>query len=377
MLRNRVAAFQVEDAELAPYANKALFSLGRRHPEPDGECELRTAFQRDVCRVLHSAAFRRLQYKTQVFTSRTDDLCRTRLTHTLAVSQIARTIAGALRANADLSEAISLAHDVGHAPFGHQGERVLNKLMAEHGGFEHNAQAVRVVDLLEFRTPEYRGLNLSYEVREGLARHQTEHDAPVADEEFLLYPQPSLEAQIVEVSDVIAYRSHDLEDGLSSRLISPAQLYAESPPLWRRCLPDGWREMSEDEVASIAPRCLIGALVHDVIRHTMHRMANLGIENAEDVRSHSDRVVAFSQSTHDDSTGLGVFLQANLYGHPVIVAQQQRVEGMLAPLLNDMLDTVRASETGLTQTQTYRRACDAIASMTDRAVEKRSGTNCV
>src|SRR5213083_437017 len=210
-----------EAAALAPYAMRSRDSRGRRHPEP--EHPLRMVFQRDRDRIIHSTAFRRLEYKTQVFVNHEGDYYRTRLTHTIEAAQITRTLARALGLNEDLAEAVALAHDLGHTPFGHAGERTLDRLMAPHGGFDHNAQSLRIVDLLEERYPTFRGLNLSFEVREGIVKHSTRYDRPQV-REFDPELAPSLEAQIVDFADEIAYNAHDIDDGLKSGMVDPDEL---------------------------------------------------------------------------------------------------------------------------------------------------------
>src|SRR5881396_2014114 len=210
-----------EAAALAPYAMRSRDSRGRRHPEP--EHPLRMAFQRDRDRIIHSTAFRRLEYKTQVFVNHEGDYYRTRLTHTMEAAQITRTIARAMRLNEDLAEAVALAHDLGHTPFGHAGEKILNRLMEPYGGFEHNAQSMRIVDLLEERYPAFRGLNLSWEVREGIVKHSTRYDRPQV-RDFDPELAPCLEAQIVDFADEIAYNAHDIDDGLKSGMLDPEDL---------------------------------------------------------------------------------------------------------------------------------------------------------
>src|SRR5690349_24409321 len=209
---------------LAPFAQKSAESRGRQFPEPSHA--YRTEFQRDRARIIHSRAFRRLEYKTQVFLNGTGDHLRTRLTHTMEVAGISRNIARALRLNEDLTETIALAHDLGHSPFGHKGETVLDRLMAKHGGFEHNRQSLRIVEELEQKYPRFRGLNLTWEVREGLIKHHTAWDNP-GDKSGSGALSPSLEAQVANLADEIAYYSHDLDDGLDSGLLSERQLRAE------------------------------------------------------------------------------------------------------------------------------------------------------
>src|SRR5712664_1165924 len=221
MLRTRQELESIEARTLAPYAMASRDSRGRRVPEPDHP--IRTVFQRDRDRIIHSAAFRRLEYKTQVFVNHEGDYYRTRLTHTLEAAQIARTLARALGLNEELAEAVALAHDLGHTPFGHAGEKVLNDLMTPYGGFDHNAQSLRTVDWIEIRYPHFRGLNLSFEVREGIVKHSNFHERPAA-QEFDAATYPCLEAQIVDLADEIAYLAHDVDDGVKAGMLTVKQL---------------------------------------------------------------------------------------------------------------------------------------------------------
>src|SRR5580692_5085949 len=230
MLRTRQELEEIAARVLAPYAMAPRASRGRRFPEP--EHPMRTVFARDRDRIIHSAAFRRLEYKTQVFVNHEGDYYRTRLTHTLEAAQIARTVARALGLNEELAEAVALAHDLGHTPFGHAGEKILNELMAPYGGFDHNAQSLRTIDWIEIRYPNFRGLNLSFEVREGIIKHSHFHDRPDA-QEFDPSTYPCLEAQIVDLADEIAYLGHDADDGLKAGMLSAdelerSQLYREA-----------------------------------------------------------------------------------------------------------------------------------------------------
>src|SRR6184192_3876647 len=222
---------EAEARNLAGYAMKSRDSRGRAFP--DEEHSYRTAFQRDRDRIIHTTAFRRLEYKTQVFVNTEGDYYRTRLTHTMEAAQVTRTLARALGLNEDLAEAIALAHDLGHTPFGHAGERTLDRLMAPHGGFDHNAQSLRIVDLLEERYPAFRGLNLSFEVREGIVKHSTRYDRPQVHE-FDATLAPCLEAQIVDFADEIAYNAHDIDDGLKSGMLDPDELRSVS--LWAEAM---------------------------------------------------------------------------------------------------------------------------------------------
>src|SRR5881409_673008 len=223
------AELEAREADaLASYAMRSRDSRGRRHPEP--EHPIRMAFQRDRDQIIHSTAFRRLEYKTQVFVNHEGDYYRTRLTHTMEAAQVTRTLARALGLNEDLAEAVALAHDLGHTPFGHAGERTLDRLMAPHGGFDHNAQSLRIVDLLEERYPAFRGLNLSWEVREGIVKHSTRYERPQV-QEFDADLAPTLEAQIVDFADEVAYNAHDIDDGLTSQMLDADELL--TVPLWK------------------------------------------------------------------------------------------------------------------------------------------------
>src|SRR5499425_3083775 len=232
-----------EASALTSWAMASRDSRGRRHPEP--EHSLRMAFQRDRDRIIHSSAFRRLEYKTQVFVNHEGDYYRTRLTHTMEAAQVTRTLARALGLNEDLAEAVALAHDLGHTPFGHAGERTLDRLMQPHGGFEHNGQSLRIVETLEERYPRFRGLNLSWEVREGIVKHSTRYDRPQVAE-YDASVAPCLEAQIVDFADEVAYTAHDVDDGLKSGMLDPDELVAVT--LWRAAL---------DEARRVGPKASI------------------------------------------------------------------------------------------------------------------------
>src|SRR6266700_4775899 len=260
-----------ERAVLAPFAEKSGDSRGRECPEPSHG--YRTEFQRDRARIIHSRAFRRLEYKTQVFLNGTGDHLRTRLTHTIEVAGISRNLARALRLSEDLAEAIALAHDLGHSPFGHKGEAILNELMKDHGGFEHNRQSLRVVELLEQKYPLFPGLNLSWETREGLAKHFTAHDRP-GKSKGLDARSSSLEAQVANLADEIAYYSHDLDDGLSSGLLSEAQL-SEAVRIWHEAADAVKRDYGDlpDECRRyFIIRCIIDEYVRDVVETTEQKI---------------------------------------------------------------------------------------------------------
>src|SRR6201984_2247444 len=259
---------------LAPYASKPEETRGRLHPEP--EHSMRSPFQRDRDRIIHSTAFRRLTHKTQVFVYHEGDHYRTRLTHSLEVAQIARTLARALGLNEDLAETVALAHDLGHTPFGHAGERTLDRLMAPYGGFDHNSQSLRIVDLLEERYPAFRGLNLSWEVREGIVKHSTRYDRPQV-REFDAELAPCLEAQIVDFADEIAYNAHDIDDGLKSGMLDPEEL--GRVPLWAEAMVEVKRRAPAASVQVQryqGVRLVIDRLVTDLYDTLLARIRELG-----------------------------------------------------------------------------------------------------
>src|SRR5881628_1209398 len=283
MPRTRQELEQFEKQSLAPYAQFSADSRGRKHPETPPEW--RTEYQRDRDRVIHSRAFRRLEYKTQVFLNGTGDHLRTRLTHTMEVAAIARNIARALKLNEDLAETIALAHDLGHSPFGHKGEMVLDKLMKDHGGFEHNRQSLRVVEELEQKYPGFPGLNLSWEVREGLAKHFTSYDHPGKRKGFQA-KSASLEAQVANLADEITYYSHDLDDGLDSGLLSEKKLHREVR-IWHhaaRTVKKEYGDLPDECRRYFTIRCIIDGQVRDVVETTETRMQDSGVQSADDVR---------------------------------------------------------------------------------------------
>jgi dGTPase len=304
-------------AVLAPYAAHAEHSRGRRHPEPPPD--YRSEYQRDRDRIVHSTAFRRLVYKTQVFVNHEGDLYRTRLTHSLEVAQIARTAARALRLNEELSEAICLAHDLGHTPFGHAGQDALNECMADFGGFEHNLQSLRVVDELEEHYAEFDGLNLTFECREGILKHCSYNNAVLlgdVGERFINRQQPGLEAQLANFADEIAYNNHDVEDGIRAGLISIEQLM--SVPLFR-----GYHDEVQARYPALAGRRLIyeilrrmiNHLVSDLIDSSAARLAQSGVRSIAEVRSHAKALIGFSDTTRELNHALKAFLREQLYKH--------------------------------------------------------------
>ncbi|MDP2959864.1 MAG: deoxyguanosinetriphosphate triphosphohydrolase, partial [candidate division Zixibacteria bacterium] len=283
---NHIRANMEEEEEryLAPYAMKSKETLGRKYKEEDHP--YRSFFQRDRDRIIHSSAFRRLEYKTQVFVNHEGDHYRTRLTHTIEVAQISRALARALKLNEDLTEAIALAHDLGHTPFGHSGEETLNEIMKSYGGFEHNRQSLRVVDLLEERYPEFPGLNLTYEVREGIIKHETIYDRPVPAE-FNPKSCPTLECQVVNLADEIAYTSHDIDDGLRSMVLSEEEL--NEVELWRETaeqIEKKYKNLTPYQKISQAVRMIINQEVTDAIQETTARLNKSQVKSVDEVRSY-------------------------------------------------------------------------------------------
>jgi len=357
-----------ESENLAPYAQKSAESRGRCFPEP--EHPLRTAYQRDRDRIVHCRAFRRLEYKTQVFVNSEGDHYRTRLTHTMEVAAIGRSIARVLRLNEDLTEAIGLAHDVGHPPFGHTGESTLNGLMTEHGGFEHNRQSLRVVDELELKYPDFPGLNLSWELREGIIKHKTEYDGPTNLFKDLKN-NPSLEAQIINLADEIAYSSHDIDDGLGSGLLDEEMLMEM----------DVWREANAEFLAKYpdadseikryySVRNLINYLVSDLVIHSDGLIAKNNLGGSDDARDFPSPLIGFSPEVAGKAKRLKKFLYNNMYLHPRVNDKNQKAREVITYLFNYLLEhsleLSPASRRRLEEEETYRVICDYIAGMTDR-----------
>jgi dGTPase len=359
---------QIEAETLAPYALLSRESKGRPHRE--GEPLYRTAFQRDRDRIVHSAAFRRLEYKTQVFVNDAGDYYRTRLTHTLEVAQIGRTLARALGVNEDLVEVICLAHDLGHPPFGHAGEHILNTLMADHGGFNHNHQSYRVVTELERRYPDWPGLNLTFETLEGIAKHETEYDlsvyAGLSGE-----TRGSVEAQIANVADELAYNAHDLDDGLQAGLLTPDQL--NELEIWRElCDRLEWRGGPMDEVTRHRfIREQIGMQVDDVLSTTLERLKELDPQSSDDVQRHSVNVVSHGDMMLRYNTALKAFLYEHMYYHYLILRMSKRAEHFITAIFNSYVKDPRQLPTEYRayskDVETHRQVADYIASMTDRS----------
>ncbi|MBI4353479.1 MAG: deoxyguanosinetriphosphate triphosphohydrolase [Candidatus Omnitrophica bacterium] len=359
-----------EKKTLAPYALKSARSRGRAHPEK--EHLYRTAFQRDRDRIVHCTAFRRLEYKTQVFVNHEGDYYRTRLTHTLETCQIARVIAKVLRLNGDLVEAVTLAHDLGHTPFGHAGQDELKELMKQHGGFDHNLQSLRIVDYLEERYPHFRGLNLTYETRVGLLKHS--ELVPEAEAlgmgAFVPFASPFLEAQVADASDEIAYDNHDIDDGLTSGLISESDL--EKVRLWKEVkrtlvLPHGVKpEVRRYQII----RALINREVTDLVGRSLRNIAKHGVRRPEDAQRLKGPVIAFSRELAEKRNELREFLKVKLYHHYRVVRMSDKARRFIRAIFQIYLAKPEqlppGSQTRIGSEGVHRVICDYIAGMTDR-----------
>jgi len=357
---------------LASYAMDVRRSRGRRYPEP--QHPYRNDYARDRDRVIHSRAFRRLEAKTQVFTTRFSDHFRNRLTHTLEVAQIARTVAAALGLNTDLAEALALVHDIGHPPFGHAGERQLDARMREHGDrFDHNLHALRIVEQFEQRYLDFPGLNLTFEVREGIIKHSRDYSAAEfpALAEYLLDERPPLEAQLIDLVDEIAYNTADLDDSFEARVLDFDQLRAEVPVFEAaytdvdRRYPQGLRKLKFNE----ALKHVLDRLATDLIENTRRRVEESGAETVEDVRRHASRLAGFSSDAARDNAGLKQFLNARVYSHPIISEERGRSVAALDALFRFFLDhpdRMPKYYAELAQGEPrHRVVCDYIAGMTD------------
>ena len=361
-----------EKRELAPYAMKSADSRGRRYSED--EHKYRTAFQRDRDRIVHSSAFRRLEYKTQVFVNHEGDYYRTRLTHTMEVVQVSRSVARSLNLNEDLVETTAMAHDLGHTPFGHSGEDALNELMADHGGYEHNSQSLRIVDVLEERYPKFPGLNLTYELRESIIKHRTRYDNPLSSD---YHPEeaPLLESQIVDLCDSIAYDNHDIDDGLKSGYLTVDGLM--EVPLFR----DAWNAVKarhpEQEMRILirqTVRYLINQTVTDLTETSSQSLQKYRIDSIEAVRTTKEPLIRFSSEMEENKREMSSFLFKNLYRHYRVARMAEKSKRFVTELF---LEYVRypiqlppryqksAERDGLERT-----VCDYIAGMTDRYAQK-------
>ena len=383
--RSREQMETAEQRSLAPFAQKSADSRGRKYSEPSHA--YRTEFQRDRARIIHSRAFRRLEYKTQVFLNGTGDHLRTRLTHSIEVASISRTIARALGLNEDLAEAIALAHDLGHSPFGHSGEEMLAECMRDHGGFDHNRQSLRVVELLENAYPDLPGLNLTFEVREGLKKHEAFYEAPEAAAQgsaardgstapnghgsLQRYRRPSLEAQIADLADEITYYSHDLDDAVDFEILSAAQL--EENAVWRsshEAVRARHRDPREPELHKLVIRDIIDIEVGDVITSSARAIDKAGIKSADEVRLHSRPLICYSDGLAEANAELRRFLYQNVYYHPRVAEVNERACEMLRRVFEAyLIDPDKLGESAAKRIEAEglpRTVCDYIAGMTDR-----------
>ena len=370
---------------LADYAVRVQDSRGRRHPEPAHP--YRNDFQRDRDRVVHSRAFRRLEAKTQVFTRRYSDHFRNRLTHTIEVAQISRTIAAQLGLNSDLVEALALAHDLGHPPFGHSGEKALDTAMRRHGlSFDHNLHALRIVEDFELRYAAFRGLNLTFEVREGIIKHSHDYSATEHPElaGYLLDLRPPLEAQLIDLTDEIAYSTADLDDGYEARLLTVEQI-ADSVGLFNHYYGEArkrYPNAAEKLVFNEALKNIFDSFVGDLITQTEQRVKSAGVHSLEDVRRHSERLAAFSAPVEEERRGLKEFLYENLYYSPALAAEKEDAERITGELFAHWMeepgDLPRSYREKAAHEALPRVICDYIAGMTDPFIyeqyEKYCGT---
>jgi dGTPase len=371
MPRSRLELEQIERQFLAPYAQLSGDTRGRDHQEVSSPW--RTEFQRDRDRVIHSRAFRRLEYKTQVFLNGTGDHLRTRLTHTMEVAAIARGIARALKLNEDLTETIALAHDLGHSPFGHRGEHVLDRLMKAHGGFEHNRQSLRVVEELEQKYPDFSGLNLTWEVREGLAKHFTSYDRPGKRIGFEAR-NSSLEAQVANLADEITYYSHDLDDGLDAGLLSEAELN-RNVNVWKdaaRRVKRAHGQLPDESRRYFIIRTMIDGQVRDVVETTEKLIVTAGVQSADAVRRHPRALVQYSPVRRKLNQEMRKYLYQNLYFSRQVDEANTRAVRILAKLFRFYLAHPREigelSRRRIRREGRHRAVCDYLAGMTDRYV---------
>jgi dGTPase len=370
---------------LAAYAVQVEHSRGRRFPEPPHP--YRNDFQRDRDRVIHARAFRRLEAKTQVFTRRYSDHFRNRLTHTLEVSQVSRTIAGALGLNVDLAEALALVHDIGHPPFGHAGEKALDAAMREHGlFFDHNLHALRIVEDFEQRYAAFRGLNLSFEVREGIIKHSHDYDAKQNPElsEYLLDQRPPLEAQLIDLTDEIAYNTADLDDGYEAQLLSLEEIREGIPAFERfyheveQIYPDAPDKLKFNE----ALKRILNRFVGDLITNTRTRLQQAEIQTLDDVRCHPERLAAFSPAVESERKQSKNFLYENLYYSPSLAGEKEDAERVVGELFTFWMDHPEAlphnyrDKVEKKEDSLPRVICDYIAGMTDNFIFEQYEKHC-
>ncbi len=372
MLKTRSQIETEERKNFSPFGQYSSESAGRKHPEPPHS--YRTAFQRDRARIIHSRAFRRLEYKTQVFLNGTGDHLRTRLTHTIEVASVSRTIACALGVNQDLAEAIALAHDLGHPPFGHTGEKKLNQIMVKDGGFEHNIQSLRVVELLEPLYPEFDGLNLSYEVLEGIRKHDKGYQRPsYKNKKEEQFSNPSIEAQIANMADEITYYSHDLDDGLDHKLINEQQL--NEVTLWQKCsesVEEKFPGLKGKRRRSYIIRTLIDRQVADLISATSEYIQNFKFDSSDEIRRHSERLTRHSEWAQKGNQQLKQFLYENLYHHEAVAMPNARGGNVIAAVFSFYEKNPKRiggeSAKRINSEGLKRAICDYISGMTDRYI---------
>ncbi|MFT3735622.1 MAG: deoxyguanosinetriphosphate triphosphohydrolase [Rhodocyclaceae bacterium] len=360
---------------LATYAVSDTNTRGRVVAEPSPPS--RSQFQRDRDRVIHSTAFRRLEYKTQVFVNHEGDLFRTRLTHSIEVAQIGRSLARAMGLNEDLVEAISLSHDLGHTPFGHAGQDALNECMAEFGGFEHNLQSLRIVDMLEERYAEFNGLNLCFETREGILKHCSLKNAALLDDlgrRFIEKTQPSLEAQLCNLADAVAYNNHDVDDGLRSGLIKIEQLEAvETFARHSTAVREKYPQLDERRLTHETVRRMINAFSLDLIETTQANIRDAGVQTLDDVRAAGKPLVAFSPEMKTELQALQRFLRENLYWHYQVLREMSKAKRILCELFATFMEDPRLLPPQYqrkAQEEKARAVADYIAGMTDRYAMK-------
>jgi dGTPase len=366
MIRSLKEQYVFENQSLAPYAIKNTGSSERRHPEESHP--FRTDFQRDRDRILHSRAFRRLEYKSQVFLNGTGDHLRTRLTHTIEVAAIARTIARTFMLNEDLTETIALAHDIGHTPFGHPGENVMNELMKDDGGFDHNEQSLRMVDILERKYPEYEGLNLTWEVRAGLVKRRVPQKANLDGEKLM--PQPSLESQVADISDDITYYGHDVDDGLDAGLINEKML--DKLEIWNLAADvaakNGLRK--GDKFRAFAVRCLIDMMVRNVIENSENRINKMNILKPVDAQKLDAKIIDFDENFSSITSELRKFLFENVYYHPDVASVNSNAANKIKDLFEIYLKNPKKmgsyANTRIAKDGLKRAVSDYVAGMTDR-----------
>jgi dGTPase len=382
--RSREQMEAAERTNLAGFAQSSGDSRGRKYSEPSHA--YRTEFQRDRARIIHSRAFRRLEYKTQVFLNGTGDHLRTRLTHSIEVASISRTIARALGLNEDLAEAIALGHDLGHSPFGHSGEEMLAECMRDHGGFDHNRQSLRVVELLEDAYPDFPGLNLTFEVREGLRKHDKVYEfdeshapgngtktdeAKRRSDSLGHYRFPSLEAQIADLADEITYYSHDLDDAVDFQILSPARLEANA--VWsgsNERVRARHRDAYEPELHKLIIRDIIDMEVQDVVTSSASAIGDAKVETADDVRKYRSRLICYSRDVAARNSELRKFLYQNVYYHPRVAEVNERACEMLRRVFEAYVSNPEqlgdAAARRIEAQGLHRTVCDYIAGMTDR-----------